>query len=101
MPIDISHKLYSDIRAYCDINGLNFDEFVEDTLKSAFIKIKYGERPKIYKNTADENKSESVSDMSYVIVKKENEASEIKKHDIEVTHVQKQEDKKNRKRKLN
>lgn len=43
--ISVSERLYKDIKAYCELNSLRLNEFVEGLLKKAFTIEKYGEAP--------------------------------------------------------
>ena len=45
MNIEIKDKLYKDIESYCTLNELNFNDYVNDLLKKAFMEEKYGDRP--------------------------------------------------------
>lgn len=53
--IKISESLYRDIRAYCQLNNLNVEKFIEGLLKKNFMEEKYGTKPNIHrkpKNTS-------------------------------------------------
>lgn len=45
MNIEIKDKLYKDIESYCTINELDFNDYINDLLKKAFMEEKYGDRP--------------------------------------------------------
>lgn len=45
MNIEIKDKLYKDIESYCILNELDFNNYVNDLLKKAFMEEKYGDRP--------------------------------------------------------
>lgn len=45
MNIEIKDKLYKDIESYCALNELDFNDYVNDLLKKAFMEEKYGDRP--------------------------------------------------------
>ena len=49
MLVEIRDKLYKDILSYCELNGLPENDFINETLKDAYMVIKYGERPGIPK----------------------------------------------------
>lgn len=43
--ISIDEKLYSDIKEYCELNGLKITEFVESLLRKTFTLEKFGDVP--------------------------------------------------------
>jgi hypothetical protein len=45
MNIEIKDKLYKDIESYCTLNELDFNNYINDLLKKAFMEEKYGDRP--------------------------------------------------------
>lgn len=45
MNIEIKDKLYKDIESYCTLNELDFNDYLNDLLKKAFMEEKYGDRP--------------------------------------------------------
>lgn len=49
MCIEISDKLFNDIKKYCELNELKVNEYIEGLLKKVFTIEKYGDRPVISK----------------------------------------------------
>ena len=43
--MEIDKKLYNEIKAYCDLNGLKVKDYINGLLRQAFNKDKYGEKP--------------------------------------------------------
>lgn len=43
--ISIDEKLYSEIKEYCELNGLKLNEFVESLLRKTFTLEKFGDVP--------------------------------------------------------
>ena len=43
----IKDKLLEEIKAFCELNSLDTEEFINKTLRDAFVVAKYGERPTI------------------------------------------------------
>lgn len=44
----IDAKLLREIKGYCELNGLNVEEYVNYLLKKAFMIEKYGDKPSIF-----------------------------------------------------
>ena len=61
MTIEISEKLFKDIEKYCELNGLNINEYVEGLLKKSFTIEKYGDRPVINKSSKPKQVKEEKS----------------------------------------
>ena len=47
----INKRLLDDITNYCELNGLDTNEFINKIVNDGFIKIKYGDKPSIIKPT--------------------------------------------------
>lgn len=47
--MEVDKKLYEDIKEYCKLNGLKPSEYINATLKRAFMKDKYGDAPFLQK----------------------------------------------------
>ena len=45
MDLSINDKLYKEIVSYCELNGLDTVQFINDLLKKSFMIEKYGEKP--------------------------------------------------------
>lgn len=43
--IQISSELYDEIKEFCNLNELKLNKFIQELLKGAFMKEKYGESP--------------------------------------------------------
>lgn len=43
--MEIDKKLYEEIKAYCDLNGIKPKEYINTLLKKAFMEDKYGKHP--------------------------------------------------------
>lgn len=43
--MEIDKKLYNEIKAYCDLNGLKPREYIHSLLSKAFMQDKYGDKP--------------------------------------------------------
>ena len=57
----IKDKLLEEIKAFCELNSLDTEEFINKTLRDAFVVAKYGERPTIdlkFKEPEEEPKVE-------------------------------------------
>lgn len=59
MTVDIDKNLHRDIKGYCDLNGLKISDFVNELLRKAFLKEKYGEMPPFLMR--EEKKEETVT----------------------------------------
>lgn len=55
--ITISDKTFNNIMSFCQLNGLNFEEYVNSLINNSFMTDKYGERPDICSNTSKKQKS--------------------------------------------
>ena len=51
--MEIDKKLLDDIRSYCKLNGLRLGEYVNATLKRAFMEDKYGDAPFLKKDSQE------------------------------------------------
>lgn len=51
--MEIDKKLLDDIRSYCKLNGLKLGEYVNATLKRAFMEDKYGNAPFLKKDSQE------------------------------------------------
>ena len=51
--MEIDKKLLDDIRSYCKLNGLKLGEYVNATLKRAFMEDKYGDAPFLKKDSQE------------------------------------------------
>lgn len=78
--MEIDKALYSEIKAYCDINGLKPREYVHKLLKKAFMEDKYGKMPEVLikKHKEDEmevhvkpNKGVEIIETTVVLTKEE------------------------------
>lgn len=49
--VQILSDLYDEIKEFCDLNDLKTNKFINDLLKNAFMKEKYGESPFVDWNT--------------------------------------------------
>lgn len=58
--IKISESLYRDIRAYCQLNNLNVEKFVEGLIKKNFMEEKYGTKPNIHRKPKSTSTPEKV-----------------------------------------
>lgn len=47
MEVNIIEKLYKEIKEYCELNELDEEKFINDTLRSGFTIAKYGMSPHI------------------------------------------------------
>jgi len=65
--MEIDKKLYSEIKAYCEINGLKARDYIHTLLKKAFMEDKYGKMPSILDkkeiDRADEEYAKFVNNM--------------------------------------
>ena len=43
--MEINEKLYKEIKEYCTLNELDVGKYINELLRDAFMKDKYGERP--------------------------------------------------------
>lgn len=43
--VSVDRKLYSQIKEYCSLNDLKISAYIDELLKDAFMRDKYGERP--------------------------------------------------------
>lgn len=84
--MDINAKLERDICQYCELNGLDFNNFCEELLKKAFWVEKYGDKPLHSSQEETKNKQEiepvnKKNDIFDNIIPqdKEKEVKEIKK----------------------
>ena len=48
--MEVDKKLYQEIKQYCELNGLKPGEYVNSTLKKAFMEDKYGSAPFLKKD---------------------------------------------------
>ena len=48
--MEVDKKLYQEIKQYCELNGLKPSEYVNSTLKKAFMEDKYGSAPFLWKD---------------------------------------------------
>lgn len=48
--MEVDKKLYQEIKQYCELNGLKPSEYVNSTLKKAFMEDKYGSAPFLRKD---------------------------------------------------
>ena len=62
MKVTIKDKLYKDIVAYCELNGLEVNGFINDLLKKNFMIEKYGEKPGISKSQVSEPLNEPINE---------------------------------------
>lgn len=53
--MDIEEKLYAEIKEYCKLNGLKVTKYVNELLREAFMRDKYGERPQIGNKKVEKN----------------------------------------------
>ena len=51
--MEVDKKLYEDIKEYCKLNGLKPSEYVNATLKKAFMEDKYGSAPFLKKDSQE------------------------------------------------
>lgn len=56
--MELDNKLAKDIKSYCDLNNLDFNEYVNSLLKKAFLEDKYGTMPSLFKSEPKEEKVE-------------------------------------------
>ena len=89
----IHEKLYQDIKAYCQLNNLNTNEFICDMLAEQFMIEKYGKSPfdeskkKIEDDTVTVfNFDPKLSDWKMSDESDENETKDVEKTKSAVTH---------------
>lgn len=51
--MEVDKKLYQEIKQYCELNGLKPSEYVNSTLKKAFMEDKYGSAPFLMKDSQE------------------------------------------------
>ena len=51
--MEIDKKLLDDIRSYCNLNGVKLGEYVNATIKRAFMEDKYGDAPFLKKDSQE------------------------------------------------
>jgi hypothetical protein len=83
MNIEIKDKLYKDIESYCTLNELDFNNYVNDLLKKAFMEEKYGDRPFVkavpYEKPLPANETPTPTEVEIEVKKNE----ETKEYEIE------------------
>lgn len=58
--MEIDKKLYSEIKAYCELNNLKTRDYIHDLLKKAFLEDKYGKAPAFMKKEVEKASKESI-----------------------------------------
>ena len=93
MEINISNdRLVKDIKKYCELNGLNVEDYISSLLKKAFMRETYGERPPLYgvktgKETpveVEKEKKETTYTVEVEIPKKKKRTTAKKKEEVKV-----------------
>lgn len=51
--INIDDELYADIKEYCELNGLEIKDFIQQLIKDKFMVEKYGDAPPFFKKKTD------------------------------------------------
>lgn len=98
--MEIDKSLYNEIKAYCEINGLNTREYIHRLLKKAFMVDKYGEVPMIFNKKEPEPIIEEK--IEKIVVSEEKNIENFEKEDEWVNDNEENGVvKKKRKRKLN
>jgi hypothetical protein len=84
MNIEIKDKLYKDIESYCTLNELDFNNYVNDLLKKAFMEEKYGDRPFAktvpYEKSLPTNETQTPTEVEIEVKKNE----ETKEYEVEM-----------------
>jgi hypothetical protein len=84
MNIEIKDKLYKDIESYCTLNELDFNNYVNDLLKKAFMEEKYGDRPFAktvpYEKPLPTNETQTPTEVEIEVKKNE----ETKEYEVEM-----------------
>lgn len=84
MNIEIKDKLYKDIESYCTINELDFNDYINDLLKKAFMEEKYGDRPFAktvpYEKPLPTNETQTPTEVEIEVKKNE----ETKEYEVEM-----------------
>ena len=65
--MEIDKKLYEDIKAYCDLNGIKPKEYINTLLKKAFMEDKYGAAP--FRTYKEENGDVSFNNIPENVLK--------------------------------
>ena len=77
--MEIDKKLYADIKEYCQLNGLKVKDFINDTLKRAFMAEKYGKTPFVGNRKFEQEVEKEIR----TIIKDEDKLNEVIKDQVE------------------
>ena len=77
--IQIDAKLLDDIAAYCSLNGLKKNEFIERLIKNGFMIEKYGDKPSIINTKVNKKVEEKQKGDISVVKKQETETRNVVK----------------------
>lgn len=81
--IQIDAKLLDDIAAYCSLNDIKKNEFIERLIKNGFMIEKYGDKPSIINTKVNKKVEERPKGDISVVKKQETETRNvIKKFEI-------------------